>query len=208
MRTKETYFLKPLVLILVACACILSYFFFDLPITKHFEHISSSLKFAAKKISMLIDSDTQETLWPLLFFAFRFVWKKELLANRFLLLMLSIPITNFVMKLIKMLLGRARPELFFSSEQFGFTFFSTIDPLQSMPSGHACSIGAACGAFACFYPKATLPLVILALLLAFSRVILAEHYLGDIIAGVAIGFFMSQWIYSVMRKKNIQFTRR
>lgn len=207
-KTKDLYFLRPVTLIVAALLCIISYFYFDIPITEHFKDISSSLKLLAKKISFLIDADVQYILWPSLYFLFRFLWKKELVANRCLLLIMSVPITNLIVGFMKFVFGRARPKLLFSSQEFGLTFFSRADIYQSMPSGHACTIGAICGAFGCFYPKAIFPLFLLAMLLAFSRVILTEHYLSDIIAAVAIGFFISQWIYSAMRKKNIEFRRR
>jgi len=208
-KTEETYFLKPVILFFTVILCILSYYFFDIPIAEHFKQISAPLRTIGKKIRFLIDADHQFFLWPTLYFGFRFLWKKEQIANRCLLIVMSLPMTNLLVGLIKYILGRPRPKLFFSSQQFGFTFFSPADAFQSMPSGHACTIGAICGAFACFYPKATSFFFSLALLLAFfSRVALIQHYLSDIIAGVVIGFFISQWIYSIMRKKNIQFTRR
>ncbi len=208
-KIQRGWFLRPSVLIATVLICVLSYLFFDIPIAEHFKQISPTLKIVAKKISFLIDSDTQFYLWPILYFCFCLLWNKELAANRCLLLVMSLPMSSLLTTGIKFTLGRARPKMLFSSEQFGFTYFASADSFRSMPSGHACAIGALCGAFSCFYPKATLPLIILALFLAFaSRVVLTEHYLSDVIAGIAIGFFVSQWIYFMMRRKNILFTRR
>lgn len=208
-KTQKGWFLKPSALIATVLICGLSYLFFDIPIAEHFKGSSPSLKRVARLISDLIDSDHQLFVWPILFFCFRLLWNKEQVANRCLLLVMSIPMSDLLSGLIKFILGRARPIMLFSSEQFGFTYFSREDAFQSMPSGHACAIGAICGAFSCFYPKATFPLYILALFLAFSaRVVQTKHYLSDIIAGIAIGFFVTQWLYFMMRRKNIPFTRR
>jgi len=186
-------------------ACVVSYCFFDLPLAKYFENISGTLSNADKFITDLIDPNNHYFLWPILYFVFRFMGKKEFLANRCLLILMSIPLSNLVIEILKSLLGRARPKLLYSQDLFGFTFLSFTNAFKSFPSGHACTIGAICGAVACFYPRATFFLTSLALLLAFTRIILAQHYLSDIIAGVAAGILLSQWIYGIMRKQNIPF---
>ncbi|MBS0604116.1 MAG: phosphatase PAP2 family protein [Verrucomicrobia bacterium] len=186
----------------------MSYLFADIPLAKHFEHLSSPLSPVERVVTDIIDPKYQYFVWPILFFAFRFIWNKQIWANRCLLILMSVPLTNFLVEIIKCLLGRARPELLFSNGVFGFTFFSLANAFKSFPSGHACTIGAICGAFACFYPKRPLLWMILALGLAQSRVVLTFHYLSDIVAGVAIGVIMSQWIYMIMNKEHIPFSRR
>ena len=147
-------------------------------------------------------------VWPILFFLFRFIYKKEILGNRCLLILISIPTANLFTEILKKLLGRVRPELLFSHDQYGFTFISHSNLFSSFPSGHACTIGAICGAFACFYPRLWLPLLLLALVLSFSRVILSAHYCSDVIAGVLIGILTAQQIYKLMKKEHISFSRR
>lgn len=187
-------------LFITALACCLSYFFIDIPLAEYFEHISTPLKIVSNALTEMIDPIYQYFIWPILYFAFRLIWRNDFLANRCLVLVMSIPLTNVVIGLIKALMGRPRPELFFSLDLYGFTFFKISNTYQSFPSGHAGTIGADCGAFSCFYPKATLPLIILAFILALTRVTLTYHFFSDTLAGTMIGILISQWIYT---KNNI-----
>jgi hypothetical protein len=65
-----------------------------------------------------------------------------------------------------------------------------------------------CGALACLYPRLTLPFVLLGLTLAFTRVILSQHFLSDIVAGFVIGILIAQWIYRVMQKERLSLRGR
>jgi membrane-associated phospholipid phosphatase len=210
MQGQRPYFLRYAVAVLLATivVCIVSYFFVDIPLALHFEKISPCLRKFSKTISHLIDADDQYLFWPVAYFFFRCLMKKEAIANRCLLIVITLPLTNVLVGLMKAFFGRARPELFFASNEYGLTFFSMADSFQSLPSGHACSIGALFGAFACFYPKAQWPLLVLALLLASVRIILTQHYLSDMIAGVVIGFLVSSWIYWMMKQNKLPFSRK
>lgn len=193
------------VLFIATILCTFSYFFIDVPMAKYFEHISIPLKMGSEVLTEMINPIYQYFLWPILYFLFRLIWRNDLLASRCLVLVMSVPLTNFIVGIIKALMGRPRPELFFSLHLYGFTFFSIADAYQSFPSGHACTIGADCGAFSCFNPKPAFPLIALAFLLAFTRVTLTFHFLSDIIAGTVIGILISQWIYT--QKNKIPITR-
>lgn len=70
---------------------------------------------------------------------------------------------------------------------------SEIHPLvalsgsASMPSGHAAGAFAAAVAVGLVHPRLRWPLLLLAALIALSRVWLGVHYLTDVIAGAALG---------------------
>jgi membrane-associated phospholipid phosphatase len=121
---------------------------------------------------------------------------------------MSIAIANLFTEILKKLLGRARPELFFSEGQYGFSFFSSSNLFSSFPSGHACTIGAICGALACLYPKHWVPFLALSFMLASTRIVLNVHFLSDVIAGVVIGFLIAQVMYKTMKRQHISFSRR
>ena len=57
----------------------------------------------------------------------------------------------------------------------------------SFPSGHSCSSFAAATVLAGFYKKHAIPAVVLAALIAFSRMYLFVHWPTDVLAGVLLG---------------------
>jgi undecaprenyl-diphosphatase len=60
-----------------------------------------------------------------------------------------------------------------------------------MPSGHATTAFAAALAVGLVHPRLRWPLVVLAALIAISRVWLGVHYLSDVLAGAALGSAVS-----------------
>lgn len=209
-NTRETLLIDNLNLTLVSTtlAILISFFFIDIPVAQYFKSIPPFLLSSAHFGSTLIDPQYQLLAWPILFFIFRILLKKEQLANRCLLILVSIAISNFLCAIIKQFLGRARPELFFSHQDYGFILFNGSSLYTSFPSSHACVMGAICGVIAHFFPRHWILSVFLGFVLAMTRVILTSHYLSDIIAGEVLGFLTAQWVYKVMKKEYILFPRR
>jgi undecaprenyl-diphosphatase len=83
----------------------------------------------------------------------------------------------------KELTGRSRP----------FAAFPEVDPLLgvtvggSLPSGHAATSFAGAVVLSYFFRRALPALVVLAVLIAFSRVYVGVHYPLDVLAGAALG---------------------
>jgi len=197
-----------LVLILTAIAVAVCYFWVDLPLAKLAESLPKEWRTPVKLVTILIDPKTQLFAWPLLFFFFRFLWKRELFANRALLVLVSIALSNVVTELLKRGFCRARPELFFSQDLYGFFPFHFSSVYTSFPSGHACTIGALCGAFACLYPHRWFSLFLLSSILASTRILLNAHFIGDVIGGVIVGFLVAGWCYKVMKQEQFPLIRR
>jgi len=207
LRYRETFFLRHFwsltAFFLVVIIC--SYFWIDRPLALFFQHTTAPLQIVSIMLTNFIDPNFHYLIWPAIYFFVRFYWKKNIWANRILLILLSIPMVNLLAEVIKMGLGRARPELLFSQHLFGFEFFEFHNSELSFPSGHACTVAALLSSIACFYPRHTLLLSIAIFLLSFTRVILTFHYLSDILAGIWCGILVAQWCYAMMRQEHLQF---
>jgi undecaprenyl-diphosphatase len=101
-------------------------------------------------------------------------------------------------RILKICLGRARPK--YGSE---FTFFSLDADYNSFPSGHSADAFVS-GLFLFYLLKYSkfsnyryLPLL-LALLIALSRVAGNAHFTSDVVAGAAIGIFGAQYFISTL----------
>jgi undecaprenyl-diphosphatase len=96
---------------------------------------------------------------------------------------IAVLIAEVVSTAFKDIAGRARPSL----------TYPDVHPLvpvpgsEAMPSGHALVCFAAAVALSAFVPRARVPLVALAALIALSRVYLGVHYLSDVLVGAACG---------------------
>jgi lipid A 4'-phosphatase len=97
--------------------------------------------------------------------------------------------------ILKPLFGRARPKLWFSDGIFGFTWHGGSASYWSFPSGHTITIVALATALSLIHPRGSWAYVGAAVLVAASRIILAEHYLSDVLGGayLALAFVWALW---------------
>ena len=111
------------------------------------------------------------------------------IKNQQEILALSLAILSeliFVELLFKNLIGRVRPEYFFSQT------IRVLGPsyTYSFPSGHA-AVAFACTFILSRNRKKWTPLfILLAVLIAFSRIYLGKHYPVDVLVGAITGFII------------------
>ncbi len=105
--------------------------------------------------------------------------------------------TGIAVMILKVIVGRPRPytgEIAFSP----FTFGSAN---ASWPSGHTTSAFAFAVAVGIAFPKLRWPMLAIAALTGFSRMVLNKHYLGDVIMGATIGTLGAILIFNWFRPK-------
>ncbi|WLR92454.1 phosphatase PAP2 family protein [Shinella zoogloeoides] len=118
---------------------------------------------------------------------------------------LTIGATSALVHLFKLIVGRARPELFSEHGAYSLTPFAYDDLYSSFPSGHSAAVGAFFGAFSMLAPRLRPLFLIGALMIGASRVIVGAHYPSDVAAGLLLGlwtavataFFFAhrQWLF-------------
>jgi undecaprenyl-diphosphatase len=69
----------------------------------------------------------------------------------------------------------------------------------SMPSSHAANTGAAAFHFLLFYPRLWPGLLLLALVVAYSRVYVGVHYPADVLVGLLVGLISAATIQVLYR---------
>jgi len=124
-------------------------------------------------------------------------------ALALLFVFISIAGAGILNNIIKLIIGRTRPTLWFEEGEYGFAPFSFGGyRYMSFPSGHANTIFALATAIGYFWPKGRKYLYTFAALVAFSRVAITAHYLSDVIAGAVLGIIVTRVIYRQFAKRS------
>ena len=109
-------------------------------------------------------------------------------ANGAIMLFASVAGSGLLVDLLKGVIGRLRPYELFQHQLYGFDPLTLNWARTSFPSGHGQTAFAALTVFAVIWPRFRIPFLLLALLIAASRVIISVHYLSDVVMGAYCGF--------------------
>ena len=108
------------------------------------------------------------------------------LAVRFGYLFFAIAVPGLFVTIVKRLIGRVRPS---DVGPFAYVPWSWRNEYASLPSGHSTTAFAAAVAIAALWPKARIPMLIYAAVIALSRVIITAHFVSDVVAAAFVGGF-------------------
>ena len=96
-------------------------------------------------------------------------------------------LTNLVVSGLKQAVGRDRPPAVILDPKP----LMEVPTTSSFPSGHAATSFACALVLSRFAPRLTIPLFVLAGLIAFSRVYVGVHYPFDVLAGTVLGLALA-----------------
>ncbi|MCL9685619.1 phosphatase PAP2 family protein [Legionella maioricensis] len=180
---EKTYNLmkKPWAILLYLVLVILAYHFVDRPMASYFHQLDLRANF---HILNLLTTLGKVIIYVVLFtlagLYFRYIATNPVYEARSWYLLACVVIANLVCLILKTSLGRARPDLLFTSNIFGFYWFKTTALYWSLPSGHTTTVISVASGFGVIFPKYFYAFLGLAFLIVLTRVLLYYHYLSDV----------------------------
>jgi len=182
----------------------LSYVLWDIPVAIYCRELSPDIRAMADFITSFGVATWYIVASLGFYLFFRFARRNVLNASRSLFVFLSFAATGIFITALKWIAGRHRPSEYFIHDLFGFNYFGVGYEQTSFPSGHAQVIFTLATALTILFPRWALPLFIMAILVAASRVMLTSHYLSDVLAGAAVGILFTMIIKVIFDRKEIK----
>ncbi len=142
-------------------------------------------------------------LIPAAFIFFYFKNKNRPLSFKAGFIFSSIALSGIVVNIIKPIVGRVRPNVYFEKAEGGFNPFTISHDFTSFPSGHSATAFALSIALSLLYKRYSYIFVFIACMVAISRVVILRHYPSDILIGSLIGALTSLILYEKYFKKRI-----
>ncbi len=127
--------------------------------------------------------------------------KPRAIQARYLFIAFSTMTAWALAYLFKLLFGRCRPDMLFRYALYGFTWFKTGYDFNSFPSGHAAIAFGFWMAVAQLKPRLKPVFLIVAALLAASRVIITAHFLSDVLFGALLAATVTLVISRLFEKQ-------
>jgi len=118
-----------------------------------------------------------------------------------LFLLISIGGSGLFVDVLKVIFGRTRPKLLFTQGTDYFSWLAFRADHWSFPSGHTTPIAAVMTALWLLWPRHVLLYIVIAVIVAASRLVIGAHYLSDDIIGGFVGVLSTRviWFYAQRR---------
>lgn len=126
-------------------------------------------------------------------------------GSGFLFVFAAIAVSGILVNVIKILTGRARPELLETANLYGFFPIGLEGDFHSFPSGHTNTLFALMISLALFWPRARTGLLLLAAFLSAGRVVMNKHFVSDVVAGAALAWVTTLWLRDVFARHHVVF---
>jgi membrane-associated phospholipid phosphatase len=106
---------------------------------------------------------------------------------------------------LKLAIGRPRPKMFDEAGAFDLDFLAFSYKMNSLPSGHATTALAMAAALALILPRWRPLFLAIGLWTAASRVAVGAHYVSDVVAGAALGWFGTGFLAEAAARRRVVF---
>lgn len=192
-KNSLTYIFTCCSLIIISLAAV-SYVYVDIPSAVYFRSFRGTSVW--KTLKIFTDLGRSELyLVPGIISYMVYRNRNAIYASGSLFLFGSVAISGIVVDILKVILGRARPNLYFREDLFGFTFFKIDSDFLSFPSGHSATALSAAVVFGILFPGYRYGFYLIGGTIAFSRIFLTYHYISDVLVGALLGILTSVLLY-------------
>ncbi len=131
---------------------------------------------------------------------FELYTRLQLWLMQFVLAMMA---SGLAVHVIKNIFGRARPNILPGRDAMHFRPFSFDWDFQSFPSGHSQTVFCTAFALSRLWPPLKWPALVLAAIIALSRVVIHNHFLSDILAGSYVGYFVTAAVFFAIHQRQL-----
>lgn len=194
---------KPWIILVYAIFVFLAYYFVDKSLATYFYQIDLR---AQASFLELLTAFGKWVIYLILFFLaglyFRYIRINSIYEARSWYLLGCLLVANLVCLVLKVALSRARPDLLFSSNEFGFYWFKLGDNYWSFPSGHATTVTSLAIGLGVLFSRYFYALLGAAFLVIATRVLLYRHYLSDVMSAFYISFLVVGFFTEYLKRKN------
>lgn len=179
------------VLVLVA----LSMKFLDLPLAERLHSLELPLSIPwLQPMTNLALSGAYLVLLAVMALSAQWVFHRAHLASRMWFLWGCVALPNAFCLVLKITLGRARPELWFTEHLYGFYGPHRASLYWSFPSGHTSTIMGFVLGLSALFPRHCIAFIGTGLLIASVRILLVQHYLSDVVFATALSLMSVRWL--------------
>lgn len=131
---------------------------------------------------------------------FRYLWIKKCWEARCWFIWFSLVISSIICVVLKIALGRARPNLWFDDHLYGFYGLRSEAVFWSFPSGHTTILMALALSLALLFPKHKWLCLFIGICLSFTRIVLTHHYLSDLVIATYLVMLEIGLLLGLLRK--------
>ena len=196
--------LKPWVAALYVSFLVLSFFYFDKPIAQFF--YEQDLQEKLPVIVWLTHLGTGEVYVAgliLLALFYRYICINKASEMRSWFVWLCVVIPYFLCGLLKICFGRARPEMLFDKDVYGFYGFHIDHAYWSFPSGHASTIVGLMLGLMILFPRYCYAFFFSGVVMVSTRILLTHHYLSDVLTTFYLTLLEVALLCLVLRDKSV-----
>lgn len=195
---KKSWVIAPYVALVI-----LAYYYVDKPLATCFYQLDLRTHMQVLKLFTALG---KWIAYVLLFLVaalyFRYLRVNAIYEARSWFLLSCVFFANLCCFVLKIILSRARPELLFLNNEFGFYWFQLSSNYWSFPSGHTITVvSLACG-LGVLFPRYFYSVLLVALLVALTRIMLYYHYLSDVLSGFYISVLIVGFLTQLLKKNN------